>query len=104
MQASILPCYYSQVQKRLTPTHCFGLALANERTVSCGSAKEFKVYQIRMHYITKNLVSASGFKLNAHWVSGTDVVVDTDTQAEANAVLALAETNWKLPLPRPYHL
>jgi hypothetical protein len=42
-------------------TRGFGLALANKPTVSCGSAKEFKVYQIRMHYITKNLVNASGF-------------------------------------------
>jgi hypothetical protein len=81
-----------------------GLALASKPIVSCGSAKECKVYQIRMHYSTKNLVKASGFELNGHWVSGTDVVVDTDTQAEANAILALAETNWKLPLPRPYHL
>jgi hypothetical protein len=57
-----------------------------------------------MHYSTKNLVVKSGFSLSSNWVSGTDVVVDADTQADANAILALAEANWKLPLPRPYQL
>jgi hypothetical protein len=57
-----------------------------------------------MHYSTKNLVRISGLSVDSHWVSGTDVVVDADTQAEATAILALAETNWKLPLPRPYQL
>jgi hypothetical protein len=57
-----------------------------------------------MHYSTKNFIRESGFILNAHWVSGTDVVVDADTQVDASAILALAEANWKLPLPRPYQL
>ena len=85
-------------------TPCFGLPRASEKTACCGSAKECKVYQIRMHYSTKNFIRESGFNLNAHWVSGTDVVVDADTQVDASAILALAEANWKLPLPRPYQL
>jgi hypothetical protein len=62
------------------------------------------MYQIRMHYSTKNLVRKSGLSVESHWVSGTDVVVDADTEADANAILALAETNWKPSHSRPYQL
>lgn len=62
------------------------------------------MYQIRMHYSTKNIIMEERADLVSHWVSGTDVVIDADTQEDASAILSLAEANTKLPLSRPYQL